>query len=497
MGLFEHWPYVNFHDLNLDWIINKIKNVETAEANSQASAEASAESAAASQLSADASLESAGASQQSAESSQQSAEDSQESAEASAASELSAKNYADHIADPVSGLVTGWLNDHVTPTTPIVDNTLTISGAAADSKVTGDKFKNEVEVSHTVNLFDPIHKEGTDDGIAYSFENGTLHMAGTKTGWVVIQNISGEVGDVMSLSSMALNEKPPIYIRDGSTNVATLASASFSATFTLPVQSVQLVCYVSGTFDYTFTLTLIKNAIASFPLHIYQSGENTIHNFSDCTYEAIGDSLTYGFTGSWDEHGQQIRVADPYPDVVKNILGFKTALNKGETGTTIANDPNTQGTYEPISSDNRIAGYSYAQVISVMGGTNDYTLGTSLGTVYDTQNLATFHAGWKRVLSSLLSRYTPNNSFIFVIIPPVTQAMYTDNSAGHKWIDYINATIEECRMYGIPILDMSVMGRLAAANKNYYTSDGIHFNQLYISRVFAPMISDFIKRNCH
>lgn len=58
MGLFEHWPYANFHEMNLDWIIKKIKNVETAEANSQASAEAAAESAAASQLSAEAAQES-------------------------------------------------------------------------------------------------------------------------------------------------------------------------------------------------------------------------------------------------------------------------------------------------------------------------------------------------------------------------------------------------------------------------------------------------------
>lgn len=26
MGLFEHWPYTNYHDLNLDWIIKEIKN---------------------------------------------------------------------------------------------------------------------------------------------------------------------------------------------------------------------------------------------------------------------------------------------------------------------------------------------------------------------------------------------------------------------------------------------------------------------------------------
>lgn len=65
MGLFEHWPYVNFHDMNLDWIIKKIKNVETAEANTAEYAEAAAESAAASQLSADAALASQEAAHQS------------------------------------------------------------------------------------------------------------------------------------------------------------------------------------------------------------------------------------------------------------------------------------------------------------------------------------------------------------------------------------------------------------------------------------------------
>ena len=28
MGVFEHFPYVNFHELNLDWIVNRLKEVE-------------------------------------------------------------------------------------------------------------------------------------------------------------------------------------------------------------------------------------------------------------------------------------------------------------------------------------------------------------------------------------------------------------------------------------------------------------------------------------
>ena len=125
--------YTNFHDLTLDWIVSKIKhiddvneNVEQSETNAAASAEAAQGS--------------AEASQQSAEASQQSAENAAESETNAAQSELSAKNYADHIADPVAGIVSDWLSDHITPTTPIVDDTLTISGAAADAKVTGDKI---------------------------------------------------------------------------------------------------------------------------------------------------------------------------------------------------------------------------------------------------------------------------------------------------------------------------------------------------------------------
>lgn len=62
----------------------------------------------------------------------------------------------------IPDLVTRWLNEHVLPTgtTIAVDNTLTISAAAADSKVTGDRInyvESEVHDLSTVgvNLFNP------------------------------------------------------------------------------------------------------------------------------------------------------------------------------------------------------------------------------------------------------------------------------------------------------------------------------------------------------
>lgn len=60
------------------------------------------------------------------------------SASNAAASEAAAADYADHIADPVSGIVTQWLQDNITqPTTPAIDRSLTTLDAAADAKTTG------------------------------------------------------------------------------------------------------------------------------------------------------------------------------------------------------------------------------------------------------------------------------------------------------------------------------------------------------------------------
>ena len=64
-------------------------------------------------------------------------------AQEAADSEQAAADYAAHIADPVSGLVTTWLADNISqPTTPAIDESLTVSGAAADSFITGRIARN-------------------------------------------------------------------------------------------------------------------------------------------------------------------------------------------------------------------------------------------------------------------------------------------------------------------------------------------------------------------
>ena len=45
MGLFEHWPYTNFHDLNLNWIISKIKDIDAGITRAEEAGETAASSA--------------------------------------------------------------------------------------------------------------------------------------------------------------------------------------------------------------------------------------------------------------------------------------------------------------------------------------------------------------------------------------------------------------------------------------------------------------------
>lgn len=66
--------------------------------------------------------------------------------EQAADSKQAAANYAEHIADPVSGLVTNWLTNNITqPTTPSIDKSLKVENAAADSRATGDYVLDSIK----------------------------------------------------------------------------------------------------------------------------------------------------------------------------------------------------------------------------------------------------------------------------------------------------------------------------------------------------------------
>lgn len=81
------------------------------------------------------------------------------------------------IANEAPDVIEQWLTEHITPTTPIIDSSLTVSGAGADAKVVGDKFTTTYDTllssnsnnEYKVNLTDGKYI-GYTDGDEHSFE---------------------------------------------------------------------------------------------------------------------------------------------------------------------------------------------------------------------------------------------------------------------------------------------------------------------------------------
>lgn len=117
MGIFQQFPYSNFHEFNLDQIIKIMKEMQTEWENTKTE----------------------WASYKDFIDNYFANLDLDEETE-KALRTLLAEGALDPVIDPIiSAAAAAWLADHITqPTTPAIDTSLTVAGAAADAKATGD-----------------------------------------------------------------------------------------------------------------------------------------------------------------------------------------------------------------------------------------------------------------------------------------------------------------------------------------------------------------------
>lgn len=125
MGVFNNFPYTNFHKLNADWIIEQVRKVmdEWEEYKT------------------DMDLWKLGVDDQLAEFQSWFDNLDVQDEVRTVMNELILSGEFIEITSPqIVSATEAWLAEHITPTTPAVDDTLSISGAAADAKVTGDRI---------------------------------------------------------------------------------------------------------------------------------------------------------------------------------------------------------------------------------------------------------------------------------------------------------------------------------------------------------------------
>ena len=209
--------------------------------------------------------------------------------------------------------------------------------------------------------------------------------------------------------------------------------------------------------------------------------------FKTLTYIAFGDSITFGA----DYTKGYAQMDDPYPELVSKDLEMESYINYGISGATLAS--NTLGL---VCMSNQVISYTASHdVISLMGGVNDYNRNIPLGTVNDTEN-NTIYGALNVIAATLTSRFP--DSFIF-FMTPYKEAIggndcLADNAEGYNLSDVAAAVKQVAKKYNIPVLDMYNEGQYELEMYKP-ESDGIHPSQEFIKEYTVPQIAEFIRDN--
>ena len=209
--------------------------------------------------------------------------------------------------------------------------------------------------------------------------------------------------------------------------------------------------------------------------------------FSELTYVAFGDSITYGadYTRNYSQMDY------PYPVLVAESLGLLSVKNKGVSGATFCTN-----NLDRVCMTDRILSYTeQADIISVMLGVNDYMVSLPLGTIYD-NTTDTVYGSLNLIAEHLTT--TQKDSFVFFMTPYKCRrgsSTYKDqNSVGYTLGDLVDAVKTVAEKYGIPVLDLFNEGQYELEMyKN--SSDGLHPSQEFVREYTAPQIAEFIAKN--
>lgn len=193
MGFFDHYPYTNFHNVNLDWVLQAVKAWgHTVEVNDQAFQD----------------LEAANASFKAFVTGYLANLDVSDEINDKLDQMLEDGVLAPYMAPYIQTDVSAWLEQHITPTTPAVDNSLSVSGAAADAKITGDAFDAvKKDLSEAENFLVSI-----DSGINVgTLTTGTYVIPSTGSqGALAYGCISGYIDNYVSGTSALSDRRVPL-----------------------------------------------------------------------------------------------------------------------------------------------------------------------------------------------------------------------------------------------------------------------------------------------
>ncbi len=171
----------------------------------------------------------------------------------------------------------------------------------------------------------------------------------------------------------------------------------------------------------------------------------------------LGDSFTYGD-----------KLADRNRSYASLLAGMMQASDYGNYG---LNGSCMGGVHPDRFVDRYVWMSPEADLIFVLGGTNDYEFATPIGTMTDTDS--TTFCGCLNLLMCSLQQMYPEAEIVF--LTPLRRNRGTRlNAAGNTLEDYAYAMMNMGEFYDIPVIDLYHAKELNFVGSRYYLVDGLH-----------------------
>jgi lysophospholipase L1-like esterase len=189
-----------------------------------------------------------------------------------------------------------------------------------------------------------------------------------------------------------------------------------------------------------------------------QNHENAL-KFIGKKYYSLGDSIV--------ENG---KTRTGYQHYIAERYSMKHS-NYGVGGSTVVD---TLSTYQKLD-------FTDVSLVTIGFGVNDARTSVPLGRIgsyMDTSHdTSTFYGAYRTLLDKI---YTDNPECRVILLTPLQRLFVTnfgcdtENANGCKLIDFVDAIIEIGQMYATPVCDMYRNSGLNQKNLAYYTTEGVH-----------------------
>ena len=434
------------------------------------------------------------------------------------------------IPETVQPFVTSWMDEHIEPTTPPIDDTLTIEGAGADAKVTGDKIAR-LEWS-VAPVFQTNQNYYAGDYVIYNdwlWKFKVNHSAGAwDESQVDFKRVMSEIKDMNAGATMIADNYDPTasydygdyainnnYLWKHKTNSTGWDSVKVMNEMAEKETMIADRFSENGSYNYGDCVVdqnkLWRKVIGGWnQIQVMDEIDGIYDRISnEIKWIAIGDSITQGVYSEFEDN-----VAVQYADRSKSFCATIASMNgyalnnQGlggagwlTQGVTIEKnlrqfiDTKTDGVNYDID-------FTQYDLCTIEAGVNDWRWGMTFGTFNDNvQTGGTCYSNMRYIIEDILTR---NPNIRIVVISPINtySVLSGTPTKANNWgigFEVNGKTLEDmfdleqtvCEYYGIEFIDMLHTSVVNRENIETALPDKLHPSE-YIHKQLGRQLAKLI-----